>query len=378
MPVNPLARHAAAVSLLAAATVLPCQGARAWGHTGHVLIGELAISHLPQEVPSFVRNDQAAFFIGELAAEPDMSRSAGDAGTPNADVHDAERDPGHFINLDDSGYAMPAAGFPEVQALQLKNLLAAGQTRRDFDTLLRQNAGSTSATQYSGYLPFNMVDLWQQIRKDFAYVRAFNAAIANKATSVEDRAYFRRELRVRKTLTLRDIGVWAHFAGDASQPMHVSVHYNGWGHFPNPQGFTTAPIHLPFEGAFVRQFIGAADVAPHIGPYRACEQVTGLAHCPGIEPRVRVYLQQTLDQILPLFQLTKSAGGDDPWLTTTASELQKSFVVERLAAAVAEMRDEIVDAWHSSDTIAVGYPLTKVTDIESGKTVWTQAACAAD
>ena len=48
---------------------------------------------------------------------------------------------------------------------------------------------------------------------------------------------------------------------DASQPMHVSVHFNGWGNFPNPNGFTTAPIHAPFEGAFVKNYIDFRKVA---------------------------------------------------------------------------------------------------------------------
>jgi hypothetical protein len=367
-----------AVLLAAAATVMPTPPAWAWGHTGHVLIGQLAIYHLPQDVPSFVRSDQDPGFEGELAAEPDVSKNSGDKGTAAPDIHDAERDPGHFINMDDAGFVAPVVGFPEVPQLQLKSLLAPGQTRGDFDTLLREHSGTTRVTQYNGYLPYNIVDGWEQIRKDFAYVRAFGAAIANDATPAEDRAFFRRALHIRKILTLRDIGVWAHFVGDASQPLHVSIHFNGWSTQANPQGFTNAPIHAPFEGYFVKHFVTAADIAPKVGPYRSCETVTGLHSCPGIEPRVRIYLQQTLAQVVPLYALTKSLGGDNPWLTATPADVQKAFVVARLAAGASELRDEIVDAWHSSDTIGVGYPLVPVADIESGKIVWSANAFAGD
>ena len=35
--------------------------------------------------------------------------------------------------------------------------------------------------------------------------------------------------------------------------MHVSVHFNGWGDYPNQQGYTTSKkLHAYFEGAFVR------------------------------------------------------------------------------------------------------------------------------
>jgi hypothetical protein len=41
--------------------------------------------------------------------------------------------------------------------------------REQYDTLLR----AKGITQYkAGYLPYSIVDGWQQIRKDFAYWRA--------------------------------------------------------------------------------------------------------------------------------------------------------------------------------------------------------------
>ena len=234
----------AAMALLATSTLVSGK-ALAWGHTGHVFIARTAILALPDEVPSFVRGMEASRYIGELGPEPDVSKDSGDAGTPGTDIHDFERDPGHYIDLDDSGYDIPATGYPEVAALQLQNLLAPGQGRRDFDTLLRTNTPQGSSfqeTQYTGYLPYNMVDQWQQVRKDFAYYRAFTAAIANPATPAPDKQYFEYELKVREKLTLRDIGVWSHFVADGSQPMHVSVHYNGWENFPNPNGYTLQPI----------------------------------------------------------------------------------------------------------------------------------------
>jgi len=44
--------------------------------------------------------------------------------------------------------------------------------------------------------------------------------------------------RLREKITLHDIGIWSHYVGDASQPLHVSVHLNGWGNFPNPNGYS--------------------------------------------------------------------------------------------------------------------------------------------
>lgn len=374
-----IAGRIGAVALLLSASTLYSGEALAWGHTGHLQIGAVAMMSLPRSAPAFLRSQAAIDAVSELAAEADVSKSSGDATTPGQDVHDFERDAGHFIDFDDAGYVSPVSGFPQVQALRVDTLLAPAQGRRDFDTLLRANSGATVATQYTGYLPFNLTDHWQQIRKDFAYVRSFTAAIANPSTAPADRAFFARQLELRKRLTVRDIGYWAHFVGDASQPMHVSIHFNGWGaNFPNPNGYTLSGIHADFEGYFVKNNIDMSEVAAAVGKYASCESVTGLAACAGIEPRVRHYLQQTLDQTIPLYELTKTLGNGNPWHTTTPTAEQKAFVVARLAAGAQEMRDELVDAWNSAGTISVGFPLKKVADIESGAVVWTASAFAGD
>jgi hypothetical protein len=35
-------------------------------------------------------------------------------------------------------------------------------------------------------------------------------------------------------LILRDLGVWSHYVADASNPMHTTIHSDGWGEYPNP------------------------------------------------------------------------------------------------------------------------------------------------
>ena len=39
---------------------------------------------------------------------------------------------------------------------------------------------------------------------------------------------------LRETITIRDIGVWSHYVADGTMPLHASVHFDGWGDFPNP------------------------------------------------------------------------------------------------------------------------------------------------
>src|SRR6202000_1834457 len=88
------------------------------------------------------------------------------------------------------------------------------------------------------------------------------AGAQHKAFSTADRV--RREKQI-----LIDIGYLSHFVGDGSQPLHVSVHFNGWGDYPNPPGYTPSrTLHSVFEGALVRQSITQADVDKAMAPLR--------------------------------------------------------------------------------------------------------------
>lgn len=54
------------------------------------------------------------------------------------------------------------------------------------------------------------------------------------ATTPKNCTWFEASRGCRAKLSLRDRrSVWSHFHSDASQPLHVSAHYNGWGEYPN-------------------------------------------------------------------------------------------------------------------------------------------------
>lgn len=239
-------------------------------------------------------------------------------------------------------------------------LAALPETREAYDTELR----ARGLTQYkAGYLPYSIADGWQQMRKDFAYWRALTKAIETAATP-EERAWFEADRRLREKIALHDIGIWSHYVGDASQPLHVSVHFNGWGSYPNPHWYTTKKIHAYFEGEFVKRNLARSSVAAQVVPYAPCS-------C-SIEERTRMLLQFTLAQVEPLYQLEKD-GGFRP-----SDPRGIGFATARLAAGAAALRDLIVDAWIDSANSPVGYPMVNVRDIESGKVRATRDLFGAD
>ena len=340
---RPGAARCIAFATATAATLLSANQVWAWGATGHREIGELAIQALPDELPAFLRTPEAAQAIGELAREPDRARGGGQP-------HDADLDPGHFVDLDDAGRIN---GGPTLAALPT--------TREEYDSAL--HVAGTDMSR-SGYLPYNIADGYQQLAKDFAYWRVETAALLT-TRSAEDRAWIARDLKLREALIVRDLGYWAHFVGDGSQPMHVTIHYNGWGPGPNPHGYTTDKIHGPFEGAFVHDHVSLEAVRADLRSYAPC--TAPILSCVG------VYLQATGAQVEPLYQLWGQGGfiGDDA--------RGRAFTAARLADGASELRDLIVDAWRLSGTETVGYqPSISVKAAEAGTHVPMDVLYGAD
>lgn len=326
------AKLLAAVAALSLLPALASPGpALAWGAMGHRLVGEAAARALPDEVPAFLRTPAAVRDIGELSREQDRSKGSGK-------IHDHNRDAGHFLDLDDEGKLLGGPSFPPLAA-----------TRADYEKAL-QAAGLDSWK--AGYLPYSIVDRHQQLTKDFAYWRVLKAMAAREKSPVR-RAWYARDLVRREAQILQTIGDLSHFVGDGAQPLHVTVHYNGWGEYPNPNGYTTARVHGPFESEFVFANVKPAEVADRVAPLKAYDGP--------IEKRTVDYLLETSTQVIPFYELEK-AGGLAP-----ADRRGVEFATARIAVGASELRDMIVSAWRGSEKATFGWPVMKVQDVVAGR-----------
>jgi hypothetical protein len=223
-------------------------------------------------------------------------------------------------------------------------------TREDYETSLRA-AGATSWK--IGYLPYSIIGDWQQLVKDFAYWRADDAG-ARHTADLRHKTWLEADRSRREAQILVDIGLLSHFVGDGSMPLHASIHFNGWGPFPNPNGYTLEHVHVPWEGLYVRQVVTEGAVKAAMRPFHDCA-------CP-IEQRVGAYLADDVATVIPFYELEK-AGAFKP-----GDARGVKFTTARVAAGASELRDEIALAWKASADAKVGYqPELSVGDVESGK-----------
>ena len=321
-------RSIAVVAAVAAA--IPA-AALAWGSSGHRMIGEVAMRALPADLPGFLRAPQAALDVGEFSREPDRVKGAGRA-------VDSDLSPGHFLDLDDEG---KANGGPLLSALPA--------TRAEYEAQLRA-VGQDSWK--AGYLPYSIVESYERLTQDFAYWRVLKAAEGNPAWAAH-KAWFTADRKRREAQILVDIGNLSHYVGDGSQPLHVTVHFNGWGNFPNPNGYTNDKVHAPFESDLVQATVKEEKVAAKVAPFHSCS-------C-SIQQRTTAYLQATGKLVIPLYELIK-AGGMNPGDTRATD-----FATQQLAVGATELRDLIVEAYNGAGRKQVGYKPVSVADVEAGK-----------
>ncbi len=323
-------------SLAAACALAGAGSAWGWGATGHRLIGRAAMLALPVALPAFLRTPGAIADVEELAREPDRSKGAGRP-------HDGDLDPGHFVDLTEDGHVFGPAG-PRIDDLPAD--------RSAFSTALVK---ADIPLFKAGWLPYTMMDGYQQLVRDFALWRAEAALEKNPRVAARERAWYARDRQRREGVAIHDLGAWAHYVGDASQPLHASIHYNGWGKdYPNPQGYTLDPIHGPFEGDFVSAHVTLAGVQAAMPATAECGAT--------IQVCVARYLTATVGEVEPLYRLWGEGA-----FTTVGDTRGAGFATARVAAGAAMLRDLTVRAWRESGDAEVGYrPAYKVRDIEAG------------
>lgn len=322
-----LSRLAASVAVV---SLLAVSQAGAWASTGHRIISQLAVLGLPAELPAFLRDPVVVQQIGEIGREPDRSRGAGQP-------HDEDLDPGHFLDLTDDGRTLDGPLLTEMP-----------RNRDAFSAALHANGSDLHKT---GWLYYNLIDGYQQLAKDFAYWRV-DVVGEKRALDAKQKAWYAADRKLRELLIVRDLGYWSHFVGDTAQPMHVSVHYNGWGKYPNPNGYTDEHIHGPFEGTYVFQNVTPQMVAVAMPAAAVCK--AAVTRC------ITDYMLASQAKVEPLFALWKD-GGFQP-----GDKRGVQFATERVAAGAAMLRDLVTRAWRDSTDQTVGYPGTKVSAIEQG------------
>jgi len=276
-----------------------------WGNEGHSAINRVAAEKLPPDVPAFLRN--AAAQLAYLGPEPDRWRQPSELALKRA------QEPDHHINLElIEGMELPPDRYSFYRELESKR----AQTPGHPDDLLPERVGLQ---------PYITMEIFGRLVVAF---RQYRLAVQEhrRPDFAEANAIFYA-------------GWMGHYVGDASNPLHTTIHHNGW-IGANPKGYTTAnTIHWKMEGIFVAanfKQLQFADLVP--------AQPTLLK-----DPfhDYLAYLHDSHHEVETVYQLEKAGGFDGEG--TAAS---RDFIRHRLAAGAAMLRDLWYTAWVQSGETA--------------------------
>lgn len=288
-------------SLIAAFWLLLTHAVFAWGPDGHMTINYLAGQNLPADVPAFLRTQSALNSLAYYGLEPDRWRS-----TAEPELNAAQA-PEHYILLDLADLVSP---LPHRRYDYIRALSAAQSKHPDLDL----------TPEHVGLQPYVTTEVYERLQSAF---RDYRAALKAK-----------EDLKPIEAEILFYAGWLGHYVGDGAQPMHTSVHINGWVG-PNPHGYITQhEFHWAYENDFVSANIKSADVAPLVAASKA-QPFAG-----DIFDDYLAYLHQSNTHVEALYQLQKTGA-----LTGHGTPESRSFTAERLAAGAIELRNMIYTAW---------------------------------
>ena len=259
------------------------------------MINRLAAGTLPAEVPAFLRSPEAVSEIEYLGPEPDRWRS------PTEPELNAAQAPEHFIDL------------------ELADALGPLPHRRlDFEARV---FASGERPEKIGLQPWEATEIWERLK---AALRAYrNLAAGHQDTRPVEQAI------------VFYAGWLGHYVGDASQPLHTTIQYNGWVG-PNPNGYTTEHrIHWQFEGLFVAANLHEPEVRARMTPPRAIDGDIFLGYV--------AYLRHTHTYVEKVYQLEKAGG-----FVGRGTAESREFTAARLAAGASMLRNMIYTAWLES------------------------------
>lgn len=233
--------HGLAFCLLLPSSLLT---ASAWDYEGHRVVNQLALASLPANFPAFALTPAARERIAFLSGEPDRWRNVPDLALKHANG------PDHYIDLEQLElYGMTPETVPPLRYDFVARLALARAAHPEKFPPIDPERNQDHTRELTGFLPWTITEYYAKLKSEFSYLKAFEAAggtpdeIANAQADI-----------------IYTMGVMGHFAGDASQPLHTTVHFNGWAG-DNPHHYTTNhTFHAWIDGGYFTKIHVEADL----------------------------------------------------------------------------------------------------------------------
>jgi hypothetical protein len=276
--------------LLSGLCFLAGQTVFAWDYEGHRLVNQLALASLPKEFPAFATTPEAQDRIAFLAGEPDRWRN-----TQNVELKHANG-PDHYIDLEEvSLYDLTPETLPPLRYDFMAQIARSRAAHPDRFPAIDPAKDTDHTRELSGFLPWTMTEYYARLKSEFSYLKAYETA---GGTPVE--------IANAEANIIYTMGVMGHFYGDASQPLHTSMHFNGWVG-ANPHHYTTNhSFHAWIDGGYILKTDIEGDLGDMKNKLHPAQLVTlhgQPAQSEQIFPAVEAFISEQNKLVEPLYQM---------------------------------------------------------------------------
>lgn len=282
-----------------------------WGVRGHQSANRAAIRALPADGPLFLNEYED--WIAKTGPVPDSWRGAGE---PYSKIFE---DPNHGWFKEQFAFmkAIPRSRYEFVLRL--------------YDEFLRirekdpERAALTNV-RWTGTLPYAAMENYDRMKSAMRLYR--RAAADSSAESQRDAKYLAQDIAFYT-------GWLGHYTADGAQPLHDTIHHDGW-LGPNPKQYTSDPrIHGRFETAFVDLIqLTDTDLSPLMPKVRQLEDPFAA---------ILAHLDDASTHVEEIYILDKKGAFADK-----ANEQAALLARSQLAKAAALLRDLTYTAWIES------------------------------
>lgn len=176
--------------------------------------------------------------------------------------------------------------------------------------------------RWTGTIPYAAVEYYERIKAGMRRYRAAKEAGGP-------------ELKFLEIEIATNVGYLGHYVADAANPMHDTIHHDGW-QGENPKGYTTDPrVHGRFETGYV-ELIGltSADLAPRVKPAKLLEDPFAA---------LMRHIASSFAELERSFVLDKAGA-----FTDAKNDEARALIVKLTASAAELMRDLLHTAWIKS------------------------------
>jgi hypothetical protein len=276
------------------------QPAFGWDYEGHRLVNQLALASLPKNFPAFVFAPAAQERLAFLSGEADRWRNMPDLALRNYSS------PDHYIDLEELPlYGLKPETLPPLRYDFVRQLAIARAAHPEKFPPIDPTRNMDHTRELVGFLPWTITEYYVKLKSEFSYLKAFEEAGGTP-----------EEITNAQANIIYIMGVMGHFVGDAAQPLHTTIQFNGWTG-DNPNHYTTGPvsgltnfvgIHAWIDGGYIAKVNMGGDLGDMKKKIRPAQIVP--LHNQPVRPddffqAAVAYIEEQNKLVEPLYKLEK-------------------------------------------------------------------------